>query len=153
MASSNKTARLHLNQWSLTDALRMEDFNRDNLNIDEAVKHMANAAYGSYTGDGRCGASAPIGFSLDFMPVLIVISGKGGSADSSQLVETTAVLMKNRSSAGYTVSIGGQAKNIGLVCSWDGKTVTFYSEAEGEYAAHEQLNASGETYNYVAIGL
>jgi len=153
MASTGKTQRLRLNQWVLTDALRMEDFNRDNLNIDEYVKHMANAAFGSYTGDGRHGAGAPIGFSFDFMPILVIISGRGGSADSAQLVETAAVLMKNHSSAGFTVGINGQAKNIDLNCSWNGGTVSFYSEATGEYAANEQLNALGETYNYIAIGL
>lgn len=153
MASSSKTTRLHLNQWALTDALRMEDFNRDNQLIDEAFKHKANIVYGSYTGDGRQGSDGAINFSFDFMPVLIVISGKGGSADSAELAETSVALLKNRSSAGYTVSIGGEAKNIDLCCTWNGSSVSFYSDSTGSYTDHEQLNALGETYNYAAIGL
>lgn len=153
MASSNKTPRLHLNQWALTDALRMEDFNRDNLILDEAFRYSANISFGSYTGDGRCGAGAPTYFSFDFMPILIIISGKGGYADSPELAETSVVLMKNSSSAGYTVSVGGQTRNIDLNCSFDGTIASFYSESSGAYAASEQLNALGETYHYAAIGL
>ena len=37
MASTNKTAKLGLNQWVLTDPLLMEDMNADNQKIDEAV--------------------------------------------------------------------------------------------------------------------
>ncbi|MEG1166411.1 MAG: hypothetical protein RSD68_08355, partial [Oscillospiraceae bacterium] len=37
MASTNKTANLGLNQWVLSDPLRMEDFNEDNRKVDAAL--------------------------------------------------------------------------------------------------------------------
>ena len=45
MASTNKTANLDLNQWSLSDKPEMADFNADNLKIDtELSAHMAESA-------------------------------------------------------------------------------------------------------------
>ena len=38
----NKTSNYQLNQWELTDRIRMEDFNGDNAKIDAALKTLAN---------------------------------------------------------------------------------------------------------------
>ena len=38
MASTNKTPRLGLSQWVLSDPFRMEDFNQDNAKIDDGFK-------------------------------------------------------------------------------------------------------------------
>ena len=38
MLSINKTANFQLTQWEKTDRIMMEDFNRDNAAIDEALK-------------------------------------------------------------------------------------------------------------------
>ncbi|MEG1166290.1 MAG: hypothetical protein RSD68_07745, partial [Oscillospiraceae bacterium] len=37
MASTNKTANLSLNQWTLDDPFLMEDFNADNRKLDAAI--------------------------------------------------------------------------------------------------------------------
>lgn len=44
MASTNKTANLNLNQWSLSDKPEMADFNADNTKIDTVVSaHLAES--------------------------------------------------------------------------------------------------------------
>ncbi|MEG1404456.1 MAG: hypothetical protein RSC52_03020, partial [Oscillospiraceae bacterium] len=40
MASTNKTANLSLNQWTLDDPFLMEDFNADNRKLDAAMTGM-----------------------------------------------------------------------------------------------------------------
>lgn len=40
MASTNKTANLHLNQWTADDPVLREDFNADNAAIDAAFSNM-----------------------------------------------------------------------------------------------------------------
>ena len=53
MASTNKTANLDLNQWSLSDKPEMADFNADNLKIDtELSSHMAESASKHITESG-----------------------------------------------------------------------------------------------------
>ena len=42
----NKTSNYQLNQWELTDRIRMEDFNGDNAKIDAALKTLANQVSG-----------------------------------------------------------------------------------------------------------
>jgi hypothetical protein len=65
MASTNKTANLDLNQWSLSDKPEMADFNADNTKIDTAVS--AHLAENVLTSGGAHGLEVSLG---SFTPIL-----------------------------------------------------------------------------------
>ena len=62
MASTNKTANLDLNQWSLSDKPEMADFNADNTKIDTVVSaHLAENAANDVHGLKFKGVLAKLG--------------------------------------------------------------------------------------------
>lgn len=149
MSSTNKTENYQLNQWVNTDYVLMSDFNNDNALIDAAIASKANFAFGSYTGNGTGGTSAPVSLEFDFNPAVVIVAGQGGSGGEAH--EVCAVFMRNHTAAGYTVAKGSTAVSIELACSWDDDTLSFYSLSSGVNAALEQLNAQGESYSYAAF--
>lgn len=148
MSSTNKTENYNLSQWVSTDFFMMSDFNADNLAIDAALAEKANICHGSYTGNGTAGAASPVSLSFSFNPAIIVVAGAGGKADEAH--EVSAVFIRNHTAGAYTVAKDGEAKCVELACSWDGHNFSFHSAAG---SALEQLNAQGESYGYVAIGV
>lgn len=148
MASTNKTANYNLNQWVSTDFFKMSDFNADNLAIDTALAGKADIAFGTYVGNGGAGSSHPVSMSFSFDPAAVLVIGHGGIG--SEAHEVCAVFIRNHTAGAYTVASGGAAKCVELPCSWNGHSFSFHS-ASG--TALEQLNAQGENYGYVAIGV
>lgn len=107
---------------------------------------------GSYVGTGTYGSSNPCSITFSFAPTMLIIEPDKASASSSNLYYMgvpylfTSDYIKvaeldNNSASVYdcvaTVSNGG-------------KTISWY-RASGIVAAH-QLNESGTTYRYIAIG-
>lgn len=100
----------------------------------------AQIEVGSYTGTGTSGSSNPNSLTFSFSPKLLVISG----SSSNQYV---GILAKN---AGFMTSLppgGAGDYTRGVNMSLSENTISWYSIAP-EY----QLNLSGVSYQYFAIG-
>ena len=97
---------------------------------------------GSYVGTGTYGSSNPTTLTVSFEPkVVFVVSYNQASASSRYF---TSPLIRNVRSAN---SINGTPSSSMLVISWTDNTVSWYGTD-----ANNQLNASGQNYNYVALG-
>ena len=173
MSSTNKTANLQLNQWVGTDPVLMADFNADNAKIDAAVQNINNAiallphvAAGKYTGTGNYGSENKNRLQFDFVPKLLYISYRSGTASQynsssiygtggeqytlipyAALVESFSTTYPTKCTFYVTNNEGTLYKNI-FSLSNGGKTLEWYS-TDGH---KQQLNSSDKTYYWIAIG-
>ena len=158
----NQTANYGLSQWEDTDRILMEDFNSDNSKIDTTLKENADAiaaletamagkgncqfSYGTYTGSGTYGTGHPTKLTFPFEPKLVIIQNMAAAATdtsgSSQYGRYIMFLLRPLTS--YYFNSGSFSANI----TWSGKTVSWASADGAAY----QLNVSGNTYLYVALG-
>ena len=148
MASTNKTENIQLNQWIKTDPVLMDDMNADNQKLDSAIgalqSGMLHIASGSYEGTGTCGSGSPTSLSFDFSPRLLIIrapssEGKNGNAFGTTLVRGIDFQ--------YNDTYGMYSSYMNV--SWGENSVSWYTNMG--YPG-DQLNESGTTYYYVAIG-
>lgn len=104
---------------------------------------------GSYVGTGTSGSSNPTSLTFSFEPKMVFISS-GSSGDDTSIYWT---LLQNGivkapsvyvSDTNMSNAIQGYLINV----SWTGNSVSFYGVRGGTV----QLNMSGVTYHYVAIG-
>ena len=169
MSSTNKTAHYQLNQWIGTDPVLMADFNADNAKIDAALAAGLRLASGTYTGSGSYGSSNKNSLHFDFVPKLLLIFKSEISASSSRFSGTAFGLGDYCAILPYTaltdlaVGAASGSSNASLVfkvyngeggvgnCNFSvsdqGKTLSWYGTA-----AASQLNESGKTYYWAAIG-
>lgn len=161
---SNHTDKYHLSQWEKSDKVLMEDFNRDNRNIENAlaakaeqsaVDELSNTvaatlpeipkvALGTYQGTGTYGADKPTVVTFPFQPKLAVVMAGGIYAVFLQGV--TSAQMRNGNVFGsYTVK-------------WEGATMSWYitsatwGSANYGLSAGLQMNGNNGTYTYFIIG-
>ena len=150
-----QTENYGLNQWELTDRIRMEDFNGDNAKIDAALKAISDTtaaqqgavtlrncavAYGSYTGTGVGGASNPNTLTFDHKPVLVIIRGSA----------TYPVELVMIQGCPHANGIGENSNYINKV-TWNGNSVSWYSSNSLTNRDDIQYNTSGTTYYYAAL--
>ena len=158
----NPTANYGLSQWEATDRILMEDFNDDNAAIDAALaahdgdiaaleaavagKGNCQFSYGTYTGSGTYGTGHPTKLTFPFEPKLVIIQNMAAAATdtsgSSQYGRYIMFLVRPLTS--YYFNSGSFSASI----TWSGKTVSWASTDGAAY----QLNVSGNTYLYVALG-
>lgn len=99
-------------------------------------------ASGSYTGTGTYGASKPNSLTFDFAPKFLVVAKNGKQTGYSSggsfywVYPSTGSVNITKANDSYTPSV-----------SVSGNTVSWYVDA-----AATQLNVSGTTYHYFAIG-
>lgn len=103
---------------------------------------------GSYVGTGTSGSSNPTILTFPFEPKVVFI-GDATSSPSNLYYGTYTPLIRGVKTAISQITTDG-AKDI-LYVSWDGNTVSYYSNGGTDFVK-SQLNATGVTYNYVAIG-
>lgn len=108
-----------------------------NVNADK----RAQIATGSYTGTGKYGSGNKNQLTFDFEPKFVYIT------QSDVYTAVTVLLIKGLTGASV---VGQTSKEYRLTVSWSDTTVTWYA-ASGTTGAH-QVNGSGTTYRYVAIG-
>ena len=101
---------------------------------------------GSYVGTGTTGLSGACELSFDFEPLLVFVFGNVAADTSYQLTlgnpRTTAYSRATTSTGYYKVSV-----------QWSANGVLWYvTDRSGAADIPEQMNVSGATYNYVAIG-
>ena len=94
--------------------------------------------YGTYVGTGTYGESNPNSLTFDFDPVC-VIAGRSALLGSSLNTQGCIIALKGTTVSAFSVSS----------CIIDGNTITWYSTSN----ADRQINGSGVTYGYIALGL
>ena len=139
MSSTNQTAKFHLPQWVATDPFCRTDFNAAFAAIDAAIPHIAT---GSYLGTGNYGSSNRNTLSFPFAPKFVMIRLSGadfyhGLTMFSPLTAATPDLTGDSFSDNDKVTAG-----------WSQNGVSWYNAHD----AARQMNDSGKTYYYFAIG-
>lgn len=155
MPSTNKTAFLGLNQWLGTDKPKREDFNNDNLNVENSVKsHIHNQeahvsaddrkqwsdctpVIGQYMGDNAASRFISLGFAPR---IVLLFSADRGLVDYNASGSTT-----NLYSAIYTAD----GATLGIEASSAGFTVTNSSNSMAGIPTI-RLNQSTKAYIYIA---
>lgn len=135
MASSNKTETLGLNQWLGTDKPKRDDFNADNLAIDQAVKNLQESvdmAMGSYTGTGIVSGRF---IEFGFRPKAVFIWSAGRVFNSTHIFY-----------ASYT---GQENSNFTLFATGVAISNSVENDSDGQYT--RDINQEGRTYYYLAL--
>lgn len=110
--------------------------------LDEVTAFPCQVYAGSYVGTGTSGQNNPTTLTFPFEPKLVFVADQQTNTVINR-VYSFAFIRGMR----YGLSYGTSATNP-LTLSWSGNTFSFYAANN----ATQQLNQSGTTYNYVAIG-
>lgn len=103
----------------------------------------ARIEVGSYVGTGTYGKSNPNSLTFGFEPQLVAIFAP--STDGNYAYK----LFMLRNVLGASI-LDSDGNNNGVIVTWSEKSVTWY--VYGSKNATYQMNGSGVTYNYIAIG-
>lgn len=95
---------------------------------------------GSYTGTGATGSANPVVLSFSITPKLVVVQ------DNAREGFAVFVNPETKATSLYDISVNGAR----LTVAWTASGMSFYGTST---SAQNNLNKSGDTYNYVAIGL
>lgn len=121
------------------------------------IKDGVKIATGSYTGTGTYGASNPNSLTFEFEPKLVFmfkdkfpVYGSASSTTSYPVYGTTIGMTTTYSRSLFNIYGRRSGDDYYLYAkkSSDGKTLSWYHEAD----ARAQINDSGVTYRYIAIG-
>lgn len=93
---------------------------------------------GSYTGTGKYGSSNPNSLTFGFEPKIVFVYATGFAAN--------CIMVNPVKSTPYSISASNSDHFIYM--TWNGNTVRWYNETYSD----RQLNATGITYYYLAIG-
>ena len=154
--STNKSEHLQLHLWEPGDSVLRTEFNENWEKIDasaaqaqadltnglDAITAVLNAggklariAWGSYTGNGKYGSSNKTKLTFDFTPRLVFVgSNEDAAYDFNRFMYPHTVSSYVRSGATFTVT-------------WGSSSIQWYNSSDVY-----QLNESGKTYYYVAVG-
>ncbi len=153
------TENYQLPQWAEDDRIMMGDFNRAMADIDRGIAAAAKAsadglaavrsdlgsggknariAWGTYKGNGKCGAGNPNTLTFDFTPVWVFIS----SNNSEYIGNSTLV----RPIVNAASQVGGSMR-----VTWSDRSVSWFT-TETVNSNIQQNNTLNHTYYYLAIG-
>lgn len=108
---------------------------------------MVSIETGSYVGTGTSGASNPNTLTFPFEPKVVFVTNTNQSSLPSRYFITPLIQGVTQAS-----SISGTSNNTGtvytIVADWTNESVSWYGTN-----ANNQLNTSGQTYSYIAIGI
>ena len=100
-------------------------------------------AIGSYSGTGKSGKNYPNSLTFDFAPKFVYIMS------SSEISSSYNRLLLIR---GCTKAISGESSSTENTITWSGNTVSWYTGTTQTEHIAGQLNKSGTTYRYFAVG-
>ena len=140
--ASGHTEHFQLNQWSLDDAVQMEEFNADNRKVEQALTELDSSclriAFGSYTGTGKYGQANANTLTFPFRPRLFYCY-RGMLSDIFTLVHSGMT--------GYTAP-DLSTDDLGISLTWTDNSLSWYN-SRGAFA---QLNEKDKVYHYMVIG-
>ena len=146
-----RTANYNLNKPEAGDPLRLADFNANADIIDGALKNQANdlavlsttvagmgnckIATGSYDGNDAYGADNPTRLDVGFAPKMVIIG-----FDGKYCRMFLPIWSKH-------FDFGSAFSSETYTTTWGDTYFSIYSGS-----SYGQMNSSGRTYNYIAIG-
>ncbi len=140
--ASNHTEHYQLNQWSLDDPVQMEDFNKDNRKVDQALTWLMNnrvrLVTGTYTGTGEYGKDHPTTLTFDFTPKLIFMFGNSRFSNFT---------LADPSITTYLDPAAGNSDSM-LYFTWTQDSVSWYNQN----GPGDQYNIAGTEYHYFILG-
>ena len=142
MAATNHTPIYQLNQWESSDQVLRGDFNEDNQKIEAALATIPHIATGSYVGTGSYGSANPNTLTFDFVPQMVAVVINAGTG-----CEYGTLLVRGQTKSGGIGVAQAALHGLDLTLAWEGNSVSWYSSGSSD-----QLNDSGVTYFYFAIG-
>ena len=157
------TQNYQLSLWEKDDRIMMEDFNADNEAIDAALAAKAEKSavaavetalaaltanlgtrgknaritWGSYNGTGAYGSGNKTTITPGLYPVLVCVGSPSDVSYSSWPWFMMRPSTVAQAMTGYNINV-----------SWTDTSVSWY----GDRDANQQMNQSGKTYYYVALG-
>lgn len=132
------------------NASEMQDITDTLANLDAGFGELIET--GSYVGTGTYGAAHPCSITFGFAPTLLIVEGDKASASSGNAYYTGIPYLFT-SSYLKVAQLDANSANVYdnvVTVSNGGKTISWY-RASG-IVASQQLNESGTTYRYIAIG-
>lgn len=144
--STNYTERLGLSLWAATDPVLRTEFNANNNKLDSYIRKLPQITVGSYVGDGTAGAESPNRLSFSFRPLLVIIV-----KDSDASLDLGTIMINGQQQNPGFGYVESSTNCLHLNLTWSEKTVSWYT-TQGDNASN-QLNSSGETYWFCALGV
>ena len=145
--STNYTEHLGLTLWEADDPVLRTEFNANNQKLDRCIRTLPRIAVGSYVGTGTSSAVEPNTLSFDFCPMFVSVS-----ADSAAALRPANFFIRGQSASSGLSHSSGSGDTDNLVVNWTDNSVSWYCTLPGS-AESRQLNQSGKTYYYFAIGM
>ena len=96
---------------------------------------------GTYTGTGTSGSSNPVTLTLGFVPKYVLVTGGTSGTFCTAEFVNGATTVGTLTTTIYT-----------LTASWSGTSLSWYYATSGSNYAWRQMNNSGTTYYYLAVG-
>ena len=109
-------------------------FGEDGRDVNQMCGDGLKMAQGTYTGTGQVGSSSPNQLTFDFVPQMLIVC-------DNEHTNTFANLYML-----WIGQLGGGSHSVTI--SVDDKTISWYSDS----STREQMNTSGTTYRYMALG-
>lgn len=112
---------------------------------------MPKFAMGSYAGTGTYGTGNSCSLTFDFTPQLVIFANSYASIDGDDFKTRPRLfpMAVRPSSLGFLYDSSSSNVNTKhTVITWRDDGLSWYNEK----SASVQLNASGQTYNYIAFG-
>lgn len=135
-----QTEHYKLNIIEPSDTFGPEALNQNAQTVDEVLHGQLQFVTGEYTGDGSHGQDTPNRIEFPFKPLLVVVNDPAGTSYGGMLWMYGAVY-------GPAYHTGGIFESVSL--TWEEHAVSWYSN----YSVYNQLNHSGTTYHYFALGI
>lgn len=146
----------------LTDATAALLALTGNPTVNDALAKIASGkiemATGSYIGNGNYGQAHPCVLNFSFTPYLVIVfeadmgflTGESGESEKSY---TLIAVNPADSASRYGNTKSAYEGNIYDHFTWGDRSFNWYSYAQGSTDGTAQLNASGATYYYFALGV
>lgn len=116
------------------------------LKIFNTATSKARIVTGNYVGTGTYGPKNPCSLTFDFTPKIVLMHLRGDSASSTST--HCMVFVWNITNDFYIGHAGDSHNSV----TYSGNTISWYNTTGNLASAGAQLNASGTTYWYTAIG-
>ena len=154
------TEHLKLSLPEGNDYVNIETLNENWIKIDEAIPNLlqliegrAQVVSGSYVGTGTYGEDTPNALEFDFVPRVVILISAATDSSGPDYLSLRWLIQPLKGSSWknpFNTFTGGEV-------SWsdDGKSVFWWVEPTASNASSgpsAQLNCSGVTYHYIAIG-
>lgn len=142
--STNYTEHLGLTLWEANDPVLRTEFNANNQKLDTVLGAMPRIAVGSYVGTGDTGPDHPNTLTFDFTPMMVVIA-----VDALNAIDPGTVMIRGQNGVPGFGYLPSSAYSMQIHVDWKNNGLSWYNDND----PYNQLNSSGYTYCYFAIGV